>query len=549
MSATPSITAGGATSTIASDAVPIDMAVTKIASEQGDTRPVCPTDSLPSPVSRPMDPDTPSLLTLPCEVRNAIYEALFIREDPIQIHANGFDPLAYHSGSVVLGTALLQSCRQIQHEATGVFYARNVFRLVLPEYADNDERFPWSMDWLRTVGKQSSSLRVLQLDISKTLDVRDDLDVLPILKYTWKLEHKDISVSFVTPPEKLSMGFQFNPQWSANDTANINKSLSALIADPGNLLRKYWAVNMLSKVRIDTNGAVVDVSYRQNHLDGDTWMSKGYMTISNEGELHMVSRDRKPDFYEVLAVDSVERSLLNLIQPPGVVPTFDLTNQATNINMKSLTGVNAWLRRKIIWEVSDYHSTFKSTTSTPKYNFTTELERFRAIRLRGCPRYYHLYFDLPKDFFLDDIRFDALPLLFAMSSVTMSMPDHDLHLKIEVRHSLDPQTPNQTFTLLLSELKTGVLYFIYKFLETYPERAHLPCPSIWTNGWGQAKEATWEDKLGLEPLDNEYLDNSHGVVRWIGNKLANDWASKTTSFVGPRVEGTLFEFLREVSWW
>ena len=375
------------------------------------------------------------------------------------------------------------------------------------------------------------------------------MEILPILKSTWKPGHKDIAVSFVTPPEKLSMGFELNPQWSASDTTDINKGLSALIADPGNLLRKYWTVNMLSAVTLDTNGAEVDVSYRQNHDDGGNWMSRGYMTISNEGELNMVSPDRKPEFCELLAVYSVEKSLLNLIQPPGVVPTFDLTNKTTNINMRSLAGVNGWLRRKIIWEVSDYHSTFKSTTSTPKHDFTTELQRFKAIRLRGCPRHFHLYFDLSKNFVLDDIRFDALPLLSAMSSVESSMPDHDLHLKIEVRHPLDSETPNHCFTLLLDQLRVGVLLFIYNFLKTYPDRADLPCPTIWTNGFGQAKEASWQIELGLDTLVNSYLDNSYKVTGWVDYKLENDWNWLVNSHVGPCVKGSLLEFLRKSHRW
>ena len=455
------------------------MTANKIANARADTKAASATDSLPPPVSRPIDPDALSLVTLPGEVRNAIYEALFICEDPIQIHANGFDPLSYHSGSVVLGTTLLQSCRQIQHEATGVFYARNVFRLVLPEGVDPRSGLFWAMHWLRIIGEQSSSVRAIQLDISGSLEYDTDFDVLQILKYVWKPEHKSMAVYFVTPPERLPMGFS---EWCANDTIKVNKGMSALIADPSKLLRKYSRIpSMLSRVDLNRNGSKVYVSYRQNHRGRSNWMEDSRITISDEGELCMVPPDREIGFHELMSIRSIKDALMELVHPSGVMPVFDLTNQTTTINMKGLAGVNDYLRRKVIWEVSDYHSTFKSTTSTPKYDFTTEIERFSAIRLRGCPRYFHLYFDLSKDFTLDDVRFDALPLLFAMSSVKMSIPDRDLHLKIEVRHSLNPQTPNQTFTLLLSELKTGILYFIYKFLETYPERANLPCPSVWTN--------------------------------------------------------------------
>ncbi|KAH6883384.1 hypothetical protein BKA58DRAFT_448170 [Alternaria rosae] len=540
MSTTPSTPAGGATSASASDAESIDTATTKIANARADTSTATATDNPLSPISHPINPDAPSLLTLPGEVRNAAYEALFVYDDPIQVHANNISYLDYHSGSIVAGTALFQSCHQIQHEATGVFYARNVFRLVLPKDAFGRGDFTWAMAWLRMIGKQSSSLRVVQFDISNLLDQDEDLEILPILEYTWKPEHKDMTATLVTPPERLSMGFKGSPKWSANDTTKINKGLNALIADPSNVLRKYWIPNMLLRVKLDTKGSEVYVSYRHNHRGGGNWMTKGRMTISDEDELRLIPPDRKPGICDLMAISSIKKMLFDLVQPPEVEPAFDLTKQTTNINLRSLAGVNHWLRLMIIAEVGDYHSTFELTASTPKYNFATELERFTTIQLRGHPCYFHLYFDLSEHFTLDDVRFDALQLLSAMSPV-----DRDVQLKIEVRNPLDSETPNQTFTLFLSELKVSVLSCIYNFLKTYPDRAHLPCPSIWTNGWGQAKEATWGDELGLGPLQIPYLDNSHGGVRCIDNTFANTWHPRLNN-VAPGNGNTLIEFLREL---
>lgn len=413
------------------------MATTKIANARADTKPATATDNPLSPISQPINPDAPSLLTLPGEVRNAVYEAIFVYDDPIQVHANNISYLDYHSGIIVAGTALFQSCHQIQHEATGVFYARNVFRLVLLKGAFGRGDFTWAMAWLCMVGKQPSSLRVVQFDISNLLDQGEDLEILPILEYTWKPEHKDMTATLVIPPERLSMGFKGSPQWSANDTTKINKGLNALIADPSNVLRKYWIPNMLLRVKLDTKGSEVYVSYRHNHRGGGNWMTKGRMIISDEDELRVIPPDRKPGIFDLMAIYSIRKTLFDLVQPPGVEPAFDLTNQTTNINLRSLAGVNHWLRLMIITEVGDYHSTFKLTASTPKYNFATELERFTTMQIRGHPCYFHLYFDLSEHFTLDDVRFDALQLLSAMSSV-----DRDVQLKIEVRNPLDSETPN-----------------------------------------------------------------------------------------------------------
>ena len=324
MSATPSTAAGGATSATLSGAESSNMTVTKVADGRSDAKPASPTDSLTSPVSRPIDPDAPSLLTLPGEVRNAIYETLFIHEDPVQIRANGIDPLGCHSGSVVPGTALLQSCRQIQHEATGVFYARNVFRLVVPISTDDEDGLLWAMDWLRIIGKQSSSLRVIQLDIKSLLEGCEALEILPILEYAWKLDHKDMAVSFVTPPETLRMSLRGLRRWSANHTAKINKGLSTLLADPSDLLRKYWTVKMLLRVTLDPDGSKVYISYRHNHRDGGNWMTKGRMSISDGGELRVIPLDRNPGLCELMTMFSVRRRLFELVQPPEMELSFVL---------------------------------------------------------------------------------------------------------------------------------------------------------------------------------------------------------------------------------
>ncbi|KAI4617005.1 uncharacterized protein J4E87_008517 [Alternaria ethzedia] len=432
MSATPGTAAGGATPATVSDAESSDMAITKIANTQKDTEAATSTDNVPPPVSHPIDPNAPSLLNLPGEVRNAIYEALFIHEYPIQIHAKNINRLGYHSGyrsdRIISGTALLQSCCQIQYEATGVLYARNVFRLGLPEDADQRSGTIWAMDWLRIIGKQSSSLRVIQLDVNNLLDADETLEVLPILEHTWKLEHKKMNVLFVALLEVHSSKsyFQSNREWSASHMARINKSLSTLTADPSNLLRKYWNSKMLLRVGLDTDESEVYVSYRHNDSGGGNWMTKSRMSISDEGELRVIPPNRNTEFCDLMSIYSVRKRLFDLFQPPGVELTFDLAHQTTNSNLRSLAGVNRWLRHEAISEVCDVNSTFNSATSTPKYNFATELERFTAIRLRGRPRYFHLYFDLPKHSTLEDVRFDALLLLSAMDSV-----NRKVHLEIE----------------------------------------------------------------------------------------------------------------------
>jgi hypothetical protein len=110
-------------------------------------------------VSRPIDPGAPSLLTsVPPEVRNAIYDVLFTRDQVLvhntkAYHAEEPDRTDYlNDGSYVdaldmfhqvyeaeldanvefrdglsSSLPLLRTCRQIYHESAGVVYGRNTF--------------------------------------------------------------------------------------------------------------------------------------------------------------------------------------------------------------------------------------------------------------------------------------------------------------------------------------------------------------------------------------------------------------------------------------
>ena len=61
------------------------------------------------------------LLSLPPELRNAIYKLVLIRPEPVQ----GKEPLAT--------AALLHTCRQIRSEAEQIFFACNEFQITLTE--------------------------------------------------------------------------------------------------------------------------------------------------------------------------------------------------------------------------------------------------------------------------------------------------------------------------------------------------------------------------------------------------------------------------------
>lgn len=95
--------------------------------------------------SVPADPDTPSILTLPAEIRNLIYEILLVFEDVLTIFPILFeriydemswDMIESHTTTKtpISGVLLLATCRKIHSEAAGVLYSLSRFLLTSKFY-------------------------------------------------------------------------------------------------------------------------------------------------------------------------------------------------------------------------------------------------------------------------------------------------------------------------------------------------------------------------------------------------------------------------------
>lgn len=123
-----------------------------------------PADRSGHPVSQPIDKDEPSLITLPGEIRNAIYEELLVHEEPI-IAADENDTMPASKPTLRLGTALLATCRQIHSEASPCFYSSNVFLAssISVEHPAST-LIDWIAEWLKKIGTQAKHVRSITLD-------------------------------------------------------------------------------------------------------------------------------------------------------------------------------------------------------------------------------------------------------------------------------------------------------------------------------------------------------------------------------------------------
>jgi hypothetical protein len=123
------------------------------------------TIAIPKTFSRPIDPNAPSLLTtVPGEIRNDIYRLLFVFHDTVEVADHGnylsANRTACARSQIASAIALLRSCRQIYHEAIGIVYYRNRFR-VSAKYQG-----PQFEQWFATIGISIYLLRTVVIELT-----------------------------------------------------------------------------------------------------------------------------------------------------------------------------------------------------------------------------------------------------------------------------------------------------------------------------------------------------------------------------------------------
>jgi hypothetical protein len=95
-----------------------------------------------------------SFLELPAEMRNQIYELLFLRDEPIRLRASRLDTASrYSMVHAVPGISILSSCRQVHAEATAILYSHNAFQ-ISPYAPPKEEYEPATLtaEWLHNIG-------------------------------------------------------------------------------------------------------------------------------------------------------------------------------------------------------------------------------------------------------------------------------------------------------------------------------------------------------------------------------------------------------------
>jgi hypothetical protein len=131
-------------------------------------------------------------------------------------------------------------------------------------------------------------------------------------------------------------------------------------------------------------------------------------------------------------------------------------------------------------------------------------------------------FELAEAATLDDVRFDGLALALATTNGYHYQVSR-VRLHIEITNSGHGEEPVQSYIILLDDVENSTVAFILQLLEEHPEYMELPCPNVWVNGRGEAREATWNTATGSPGV---VVNHNANVSQTITQRLARELAQK-----------------------
>jgi hypothetical protein len=386
---------------------------------------------IPKTISSPEDPSAPSFLTsLSPEIRNAVYEILFLWDEPVLVHnAPDYYPIEpdedwcrnrghfedemwefeqacdeaiggdiEFSYDFHLALPLFRSCRQIYHESVGIFYGCNRFiisRALHRHDLDYDHHFIdddycqllYAPAWLSQLGSQASFLRNVVVDVdaicpaSCTSQMRD-FDILPFVRFMWFHASDRCSLLFSHTGRELSV---HKGDGRANDSPErkraetYNNILHALSKQDILCLKKLGlSKRFLQKITIPALNDVASIHYADkernySHLD--------LLEISNEGRtLRVKPRNQEDNRLLNMGRDILYR-IFSHVRSSALSSevTFDLNNRRVHGLAMNILQVSKGMR-------SLYSAPFSAAMRSPiiitasTNDTTTTFNDFKALQ-------------------------------------------------------------------------------------------------------------------------------------------------------------------------
>ncbi|KAH7086613.1 hypothetical protein FB567DRAFT_75054 [Paraphoma chrysanthemicola] len=266
--------------------------------------------------SSPSSSDRQSFLTtFPPEIRNRIYESLFVYEYPVEVtshdqncveklcNSSGPSRLRHEANHKVQATKLhvqntrynlactmpfLRTCRQIYHEAVGVCYSQNSFTFY-PVHHDGLKLSAWVeaiSTQLHMVKKVTIDLKALRTSSRRYYWDRfcqaEKFDVLPVLRIIW------FSVS---PQTEAYLHHDATIVYPKVDIFALNKAIRSIAQDDSLGLRRFARIpGSLAELFISAN--VTQGYFRYGSTFG-TGSERETFTVSDNGNHIQLDPDQR----------------------------------------------------------------------------------------------------------------------------------------------------------------------------------------------------------------------------------------------------------------
>jgi hypothetical protein len=221
--------------------------------------------------SQPQDTNEPSFLTtLPPEIRNAIYECLYLHTGPVNIvdaheytkpstavqdddddhfdnhdadddgYGNLDERVKAHDSHIPV--SFLRTCRQIYGESSGKLYGANNFIISVATHRHNGgfRQARTAVRWLKGLGSQSQLLSKVSIDVGKQCPMgcyydETEYNLGPLIKHLWSSVGSKMRLEFTDSGKELDAGSHSHPT-----LPSVSVSSATLATRMGNIFESLF---------------------------------------------------------------------------------------------------------------------------------------------------------------------------------------------------------------------------------------------------------------------------------------------------------------------
>ena len=496
--------------------------------------------------SKPADPERPSFLRLPSEIRNHIYGLLLDSRDPIRVDCSPswyrercrriadeveiymFEPkpdyVRLTHGPTV---QLFMASRQVFREASTTYYSWNEFAITNhPSYRDEHGDFiTGSTAWLKGLGSQAGMVRKVIIDLGFSCPWRYTwnrsegrhmecglLDFKPLLMAIWN-QNLDIDISAVHSSYWDETGVAHYadsspPTTSAGNATAITQVLRALLRDEL-CLKRYGRLLGSIGVRRDGSGSVLqwcstspsECTLRCDCTPETRWYpsyTTTFLSLGGDKQIRLQG-SRGPaqfsDLPEKMRIQIIDLAIS--LDDPVKIDVGRQTGFGLNVlHLNKQTFDKYWYRfltsSQFILEVkvaegSTRLSDFSALRRILRKTFNPYVTLSRAegswLLEDSTELQLRLDFTTAKKADLEDLRINALPLVMETSSTVGTQ-------KIFIQLCNTSSNRLAKYAVTLHELRFNVAKELMTAAFERPNINNKPCPEVWVNGFGVVVEVT-----------------------------------------------------------